>query len=213
MDFLRKHWFDLGAILAVIVIVYLFLCHSELTDYQILMWLSLVSLFLHQLEEYRIVGTFPGIMNAVMFKSKKPDRYPLNTNSAFYVNAVVGWIFYFLAAAFAEVAIWLGIATIIVSVGNVMAHTFLFNIEGKTLYNPGLATSWLFFVPVAYFFVSIVRTQHLASITDYSIGIILGMVVNIVGVLKLIQWMADENTTYIFSDRHLIPQDRRKSKP
>ncbi len=212
MNCLRKHWYDIGAVLAAIIIGYVFVCHSDLTAYQILMWLSLVSLFMHQLEEYRIVGTFPGMINAVMFKSEKPDRYPLNTNSAFYVNAVVGWTFYFLAAVLAENAVWLGIATMIVSVGNVMAHTFLFNIKGKTLYNPGLATSWLFFVPVAYFFISIVRTNHLATSSDYAIGIALGMILNIVGVLKLIQWMADENSTYIFNDRHMLPQDRKRGK-
>ncbi|MBL0009004.1 MAG: hypothetical protein IPP25_17995 [Saprospiraceae bacterium] len=59
-----------------------------------------------------------------MFKSKMPDRYPLNTNSAFYVNVVVGWTSHFLAAVLAEKAIWLGIATMVVSVGNALAHTF-----------------------------------------------------------------------------------------
>lgn len=93
MKFLRNNWFDLGAPLAVIVLVYVFFSHHLMTDYQILMWLSLVSLFLHQLEEYRIVGTFPGMINSMMFKSKMPDRYPLNTNSAFYVNVVVGWTY------------------------------------------------------------------------------------------------------------------------
>ncbi|MBL0009005.1 MAG: hypothetical protein IPP25_18000 [Saprospiraceae bacterium] len=86
----------------------------------------------------------------------------------------------------------------------------MFNIKGKTLYNPGMATSWLFFAPGAYFFISIVYTQHLATNTDYVIGIGLGLVMNIVGVFKLIQWLADEHTSYIFSERHMLPQGRRK---
>jgi len=211
MNFLRKHWYDVGAFLTVIVSMYIFTNHSILTSYQTLMWLSLVSLFLHQLEEYRIVGTFPGMINSMMFKSKRPDRYPLNTNSAFYVNVVVGWAAYFLAAILAEKAIWLGIATMVVSAGNVMAHTFLFNIKGKTFYNPGMATSWLLFVPCTYYFISIVHSNHLANITEYGIGIFLGLVMNIVGVFKLIQWMADENTTYIFSERNMLRIDRQKS--
>lgn len=175
------------------------------------MWLSLVSLFLHQLEEYRIVGTFPGMVNSVMFNSKLPDRYPLNTNTAFYVNVVVGWTSYILAAILAEKAIWLGIATIMVSLGNIIAHTTVFNIKGKTIYNAGLATSWLFFVPCAYYFVSIIYTNNLATNTDYFIGIALGLILNIVGILKLIDWMADEKTTYIFYDRNLLPKDRKKN--
>ncbi len=173
------------------------------------MWLSLVSLFLHQLEEYRIAGTFPGMVNTMMYNSKMPDRYPLNTNSAFYVNVVVGWTSYLLAAILAERAIWLGIATILVSVSNVLAHTIIFNIKGKTLYNAGLATSWLLFIPCAYFFIYIIHTKHLATKTDYCIGIILGIILNVVGILKLIDWMADKDTNYIFDNRNLLAKDRR----
>ncbi len=210
MNLLRKNWYDIGAFLSVIVCIYVFINYGSLTNYQTLMWLSLVSLFFHQLEEYRIVGTFPGMLNSVMFKSKLPDRYPLNTNTSFYVNVGVGWTFYFLAAIFNEKAIWLGIATIMVSVGNIVAHTTIFNIKGKTLYNAGLATSWLLFVPCVFYFVSIIRTNNLATNTDYFIGIALGLILNIIGILKLIDWMADENTTYIFPDRNLLPKDRKK---
>lgn len=211
MNFLRKSWYDLGAFLAVVVSIYIIINHSNLTNYQTLMWLSLVSLFLHQSEEYRIAGTFPGMINSVMNNSKRPDRYPLNTNTAFYINVFIGWTFYLLAAILAERAIWLGIATIIVSVGNTIAHTIVFNIKGKTLYNAGLATSWLLFVPCVYFFVSIIHTNHLATNTDYCIGIALGLTLNFVGILKVIDWMADKNTTYIFSDRNLLPKDRKKT--
>lgn len=211
MNLLRKNWYDFGAFLSIIVCIYVFINYSSLTNYQTLMWLSLVSLFLHQLEEYRIVGTFPGMVNSVMFNSKMPDRYPLNANTSFYVNVVVGWTAYFLAAILAEKAIWLGIATIMVSIGNTVAHTIVFNIKGKTLYNAGLATSWLLFVPCLYFFVSIIHTNNLATNTDYFIGISLGLILNIVGILKLIEWMADENTTYIFPYRNLLPKDRKKN--
>ena len=102
MNFLRKHWYDVGGFFSVVVSSYVFLNHNNLTKYQTLMWLSLVALFVHQLEEYRIAGTFPGMVNTVMYNSKLPDRYPLNTNTALYINVFVGWSFYFLAAIFAE---------------------------------------------------------------------------------------------------------------
>lgn len=211
MNLLRKNWYDIGAFLSIIVCIYVRINYNSLTNYQTLMWLSLVSLFLHQLEEYRIAGTFPGMVNSVMFNSKMPDRYPLNANTSFYVNVVVGWTSYFLAAIFAEKAIWLGIATIMVSIGNTVAHTTVFNIKGKTFYNAGLATSWLLFVPCLYFFVSIIYVNNLATNSDYFIGIVLGLMLNIVGILKLIEWMADERTTYIFPERNLLPKDREKN--
>jgi len=209
MNFLRKHWYDLAAFLSVVFSVYVFVNNSNLTNYQTLMWLSLVSLFFHQFEEYRIAGTFPGMVNTVMYDSKMPDRYPLNTNTAFYVNVVVGWTFYFLAAFLAEKAIWLGIATILVSVGNTIVHTIVFNFKGKTIYNAGLATCWLLFAPCTYFFVSIIYSKHLATNTDYCIGIFLGITLNFVAVLKLIDWMADKETDYIFDNRNLLPKDRK----
>jgi hypothetical protein len=209
MNILRKHWYDIGGILSILVLGFVFINFKTLSSYQFLMWLSLVSLFFHQLEEYRIAGTFPGMVNAAVYKSDLPDRYPLNTNTSLYVNVLIGWLLYFLAALLAEQAIWLGLATMIVSIGNTIAHTTLFNIKGKTIYNAGLVTSWLLFAPCVYFFFSIVYADHLIKITDYLIGIPLGIALNVVGIIKLIDWMADKNTTYIFEQRNLLSKDRK----
>lgn len=210
MDFLRKHWYDIAGILAVVTLSGLFIFHNSMTSYQILMWLSLVTLFLHQLEEYRIVGTFPGMVNKAMYNSDLPDRYPLNTNTAFYVNVVIGWGSYLFAAILGEKAVWLGVATILVSLGNTVAHTTIFNIKGKTLYNAGLATCWLLFAPCIYFFIATVYNENLVSTTDFVIGIPLGIILNVIGILKLIDWLADKNTKYIFEERNLLPKDRKK---
>jgi hypothetical protein len=209
MNTLRKHWYDLGSILSVIVLVYVFANAGSLTAYELLMWLSLVSLFFHQLEEYRIVGTFPGMMNKVMFHSDLPDRYPLNTNTALIVNVIVGWLFYFLAAFFCEKAIWLGLASMLVSAGNFIAHTFLFNIKGKTFYNAGMITSWIFLAPCVYYFFHTVYANNLITTADYLVGIPLGIALNVIGILKLIDWLKDRNTKYIFGQRNLLPQDRK----
>ncbi|MEO9021579.1 MAG: HXXEE domain-containing protein [Ginsengibacter sp.] len=211
MNTLRNHWYDLGGILSMIVLGYVFINFTSLTEYGLLMWLSLVSLFFHQLEEYRIVGTFPGMLNTVMFNSEMPDRYPLNTNTSLLINVMIGWLTYFLAAFFGEKAMWLGLATILISLGNFIAHTFLFNIKGKIFYNAGMITSWLFFAPSVYFFFYITSSNHLMTTTDYVVGISLGIALNVIGVLKLIVWLKDKNTTYIFEQRNLLPQDRNKN--
>lgn len=213
MNFLRNHWYDVGAFLAFSVLIYIYNFYSELTPFQLLMWFSLVSLFFHQLEEYRIAGTFPGMLNKMVFKSDMPDRYPLNTNTALLINVLVGWLLYFLAAVFAEKAMWLCIAALMISFGNIIAHTFLFNIKGKTFYNAGLITCWIFFVPCIYFFFKITSDTNLISQKDYLIGITLGVILNIFGVLKLIQWLSNNNTNYIFSQRNLLPSDRNIPNP
>lgn len=173
-----------------------------------LLWLSLISLLLHQFEEYRYPGYFPGMMNTVMFSSKQPDRYPLNTNTAFIINVTVGWFSYLLATLLGERAIWLGIATILVSVGNFIAHTFLFNIKGKTFYNPGMFTAIVFFAPLAGYFGYLLIQGNLATPAGWIAGIILGILFNVLGILKLIDWLKDENTEYIFPKRFLLPTRR-----
>lgn len=208
MNFIRKHWYDVGGLFAVCVVIYLLLS-KELTSYDYIVWLSLVSLFLHQLEEYRIAGTFPCMINRVMFNSDMPDRFPLNTNTAFIINVLFGWTLYFLAAIFGEKTIWLGMATILISLGNIIGHTFIFNIKGKMMYNAGLATSWLFLAPCVFFFFYIIHKDNLVATTDYLTGVPLGIAINIFGVFKMITWLADRNTTYSFEQRNLLKRDRK----
>lgn len=208
MNFITKHWYDAGAGLSLLILIYLFRA-SGLTNYDHVIWWSLGSLFLHQFEEYRIVGTFPGMVNRVMFNSDLPDRYPLNALTSVYVNVLVGWLSYFLAAFFGEAGVWLGIATMLVSLGNIIAHTIVFNIKGKTFYNAGLATSWLLFAPCIYFFFTTIHKEHLVTLTDYLIGVPVGIVLNVIGILKLIDWFADRDTKYIFEQRNLLPIDRK----
>ena len=204
MSFLRKHWYDLGGVFALILAVYLAFAYRSMSNYQMLMWVSLISLFIHQLEEYRIVGSFPAMINKVMFHSDLPDRYPLNPQTALIINVLVGWLVYLLAAVFAEKAIYLGIAAILISLGNTIAHTFVFNIKANTFYNAGMASSILLFLPISIIFFYMLIVQNIAQPIDYIIGIPLGIVLNVVGVLQLIIWLKDKKTPYIFPDRNLL---------
>jgi hypothetical protein len=143
-----------------------------------------------------------------MYKSKSPERYPLNTQTSFVVNVPMGWLFYFLAALFADQYIWLGIGTMLVSFGNVIGHTVLFNLKGKTWYNPGMCTALILFLPLLYWFGDTLYGEHLGDTIDWIAGIALGIVLNVFGIVKLIDWMADRNTTYAFEKRQLRPEDR-----
>lgn len=203
MNFLRYHWFDFALVLAVILVISVFLIKP--TGMTLLLWLSLGSLFLHQVEEWRYPGYFPGMVNQTMFRSDLPDRYPLNANSGMIVNVLFGWGSYVLAALFWRQAFWLAFATMIVSIGNIIAHTLIFNIKGKTIYNPGLITSWLCFAPIVYFFFNMVMVDHSATPLDWFIGIIFGAVLNYFCVYKMILWLADLNTPYILQKRFLMP--------
>lgn len=201
MTFLRNNWFDIGSVLAILNIAALLIFQNELSGFEILLWISLISLFIHQFEEYRYPGYFPGMVNTVLFKSSEPDRYPLNTNSSFIVNVVLGWGIYAAAIFVNTDAVWFTMIPIIVSLGNFMAHTLLFNIKGKTFYNPGMLTSVLLFLPIVIYYFYYISINDLAATSDYIFGIIGGIILNYVGIIKMIEWMKDKNTKYIFASR------------
>ena len=208
MNFMRLHWFDVGLALAVVVGGLLLI--TQPVGLRLLLWLSLITLFLHQFEEYHTPGYFPGMMNTVMYHSNQPDRYPLNTNTALVINVLVGWLVYFLAAVLAEQALWLGIAAILVSTGNIVAHTFLFNIRGKSRYNPGMITADILLLPTVLAFFFLVLQAHSGTALDWIVGIALGIALNVIGIFKVIDWLKDEKTPYIFPARFMLP---RQSKP
>jgi hypothetical protein len=181
----------------------------KLSPLSTLLWISLIALFLHQFEEYRYPGYFPCVLNSVMFSSKQPDRYPLNTHSAFIINVLGAWLAYFLAALFGEKMLWLSIATMLVSASNFFAHTFLFNIRGRTLYNPGMFTADLLFVPIVAYFLVLVIKGNLVTLLDWGLGLGLGIVLSYIGILRVIDWFKDENTQHIFPKRSMLPETER----
>lgn len=202
MDWFRKHWFDVGGMIAVFLSIFLWAKQDQLSEFQMFLWLHVIALLLHQLEEYRFPGTFPGMLNSSLFHSEIPDRYPLNPNTALYIN-LSGCLLYFLAAIFGESAIWLVLMTVFISAGNVIAHTLLFNIKGRTVYNAGMVTALLCFIPCIYLFIKINEQQNLLSKEDYWVGVPLGIVANF-SIIWVIKHFANRDSNFSFPERNMI---------
>ncbi len=208
MHFLRLHWFDLGGVFAAGTGVWLWLIWGDIGWYDRLCWLSLISLFLHQLEEYRVVGTFPGMLNGRVFRSDLPDRYPLNTNTSLIINVAIGWTVYMAAVAASTHAVWLGIAAMCVNLANGVAHLIVFNVRGHTFYNPGMVTGTLLHLPLCAVFVVVVVGSRLATPTDWIVGLALGAVLCYGGLVHLLLVLADRNTSWVFPSRCVGPHAR-----
>ncbi len=57
MSFLRVHWFDVGLVLGALVALFILIAHPN--GLALLLWLSLITLFIHVFVEYRYPGFFP----------------------------------------------------------------------------------------------------------------------------------------------------------
>ena len=208
MQFFERHWFDVGGILGIVLAVWLAVSGSSMPTLTLVLWLSLLSLLAHQVEEWRWPGWFPGMLNVVLFRSDDPWRFPLNVRSGLAVNVGVGWIGYLLAALLAQDALWLGLATILVSLGNCVLHLIVIPIRGRMLYNPGMVTSLLFFAPLVVWFIAI--AWPLMSVTDIIAGLALGLVLNVGGVIGLIRAMESRDAPP-FENRQVLPALRFRS--
>ena len=66
------------------------------------------------------------------------------------------------------------------------------------------------FLPLILWFFGMVIQGGMASPIDWVLGLVLGAVLNYVGILKLIDWLKDEQTPYIFPKLFLIPLQRHR---
>lgn len=199
---MERHWFDVGGVLGVVLLAYIVIAGSSLDTVTLLLWVSLFTLFAHQVEEWRWPGWFPGMLNVVLFRSADPWRFPLNVRSGLAVNVGVGWIGYTLAALLGERALWLAFATILVSLGNCILHLIVLPIRGRMPYNPGMVTSLVFFLPVIVWF--FIKVWPLMSMTDIVVGFIVGLVLNVGGVVGLIRLMENPDSAP-FEPRQVEP--------
>lgn len=205
MKFAERHWFDVGGVLGIVLAAWLTIgavTGSGPSSITLILWLSLLSLFAHQVEEWRWPGWFPGMLNVVLFRSDDPWRFPLNVRSGLAVNVAVGWVSYALAALIGESALWLGLATMLVSIGNCVLHLLVIPIRGRMPYNPGMVTSLLLFLPISIWFVVVAWPKM--SWIDIAVGIVLGVVLNVVGVIGLIRILEDPRAP-AFEPRQVLP--------
>lgn len=188
----------IGGVLGVVLFFYgVYLIHS-LSTYTLILLFSFVSLLFHEVEEYVWPGKFPRTINSILFKSKIPDRYPLNSQISFVVNVVFGWSIYLLAIFLGPEYVWLAVVSVMVSVGNIFIHVILLNVCGKRLYNPGMATSVLLFLPISVYFFYYTLSRGIVAWGELGVSVVVGLIVAYSATLGTIQLMKDKNTKYYF---------------
>jgi hypothetical protein len=199
MPFIRRHWYDIGAIIAVGAVVWLVLGWQGMGVLQRLLLLNFIAILLHQYEEYGWPGGEPAIMNMVLQPSDAPDRYPLNQNSAMLVNVLITYGFYLVPVFFPKI-IWLGLAPVLMGMLQFVVHGVVTNVKLKSIYNPGLAAVVFGHIPIGVFYIYFAHAQGLMSIWTWVAGIAFMVAVTYLTLPKMTYtWLADRDSPYAFA--------------
>ena len=203
MDFYRKHWQDIGGVLAMVITGSLALFGKRLTLPRLFSALNLAAMLVHQFEEYR----FPGQFNGGLFKSDKPDRYPMNTHTAMVVN--VGFFdgFYLLPVLFPKKA-WLGLSPVLLGFFQALGHALLFPRLVGARYSPGTLSAMFLHVPFGIAYLRALQEEQPPTRSDWIKAILLLPLFLVSGVVVPQQLLKDKESPYRFTEEQVGPYGR-----
>ncbi len=198
MKFLRRHWYDIGGVIAIVAVAYLAIFWSQLDMLVRLLLMSFIAILVHQYEEYGFPGGAPALLNIAMRNSDRPDRYPLNQNSAMIGNVLITYVVYLLPVFLPHV-IWLGLAPMLMGFGQFIMHGIIGNRKLKSLYNPGLGAVVFLHIPIGIYYIYYITSNGLVRGTDWVLAFIylIPVTVGILGILTY-KVLADRNSKYPF---------------
>lgn len=205
MNFMRKNWYYVGGGLFVVLALGLAVFWNDLSVLRRLMWLSFMALLVHQFEEYGWPGGFPAVTNIAWMPAQggKPDRYKLNRQGALFANVFFGYTFYILAILFPNV-IWLGLATVLFGMAQVVVHGIMINRKLRSIYNPGLFSVVFLFWPIGSYYIWYVVANQLVQGWMWPVALVyLALAANIGLNMTAFRWFADPNSPYPFSQSEM----------
>ena len=203
----RDNWFNVGALLAMAIAGALALSHRSLSRSRLFSALNLAALMVHQFEEYGFPGYFPGLLNAGVFKSDKPDRYPLNTNSSLIVNAVVGYPFYLLPVLFPKRRS-LGLAPVLFGFGQAAFHGIVPPLRAKALYGPGFLSAFFLHVPIGINYLRAVGSERPLERGELARAAACTLAFAALGIGAPLRLLRNEESPYRFTNRQVGPYGR-----
>ena len=158
MKIIRNNWYYIGAVLFVCLAYVMVLWGDAMPFNQRLQVLLLMTMLIHQVEEYVLPGGFPMFWNIASNGEKERfSYYPLDKRNAAIVN-VGAWLAYGAAALLPDLYV-LGIGVAWVGLAQGIVHAIRLNIKARTFYNPGMATVLLLFYPLGIWYVCYVANH------------------------------------------------------
>lgn len=203
MKFLRRHWYNIGGAVAIVAAVYATLMWHQMNRSSLLLLLNFAALLVHQYEEYGCPGGEPVVMNTVLQSSERPDRYPLNQNSAMVVNVLAAYGFYLIPVFFPTIY-WLGIAPTLFGFGQFIIHGIVTPKKLGSLYNPGLAAVVLLHIPIGIAYLHHIAAPGEVTVTDWIIAVPYTFAFVFISLrMMTYTWLADKNSPYPFAPEEM----------
>lgn len=202
MKFLRRHWYNVGFVIAILTSVVLVFIWNDISILQRLLILNFIVMQLHQFEEYAFPGGLPATMNILQNKSDDPNRYLLNQNATFWGCVITVYAFYFLPIFFPD-NIGFGLGGMLAGLFQIVVHLPL-TIRLKYWYAMGNASVFLGHIPIGIYYLWYITTNNLVVASDWWIGvaIVLFTGVGLVGILGY-KLLTDKNSPYPYDDEEL----------
>ena len=145
LNLVSADWQKAMPILIVIgLVLWLMFFRATPTTEQALFAALLIIYMIHQIEEHLWPGGFRQFANAHVFKSGDDD-WPVSEGGVALVNVGYVWLPILLAALFPGPLRWLGLGWVGLTLINALTH-IVTSIRFR-VYNPGLITSILLFLP------------------------------------------------------------------
>lgn len=166
--------------LLTLVIIFPFFMDNNPDLIQLLYWLHLPLLMIHEFEEYVFPGGFKKFFNEQTVFALDPHQkdIPLNEAMIFWINIGI-WVLIIVGALIVDIAPWFGLIFIIFNgIFNGFGHIVLFQLKEKG-YNPGLLSTIILLVPFTYFVIQEVQNSNIMVSGEWIVAIIGGLVVGI----------------------------------
>lgn len=177
LSYTSANWQKWLPALAVIgAVLWLILFRSDPTSERALFAALLVIYMLHQTEEHLWPGGFRQFANAHVFKSGNDD-WPVDKGGVALVNIGYVWLPVALAALFPGPLRWLGLAWIGLTLINALTH-IVTSIRFR-IYNPGLVTSIVLFLPFTIWMLAREVSAGTLSGLQVALILVLGVVLHI----------------------------------
>ncbi len=158
------------------IVVWIVLFRSDPLSERALWFGLLVIYMLHQIEEHLWPGGFRQFTNAHVFKSGQ-DNWPVDIGGVALINIGYVWLPVGLAALYPAALRWVGLLWIGLTLINGLTH--IVSTIRLRIYNPGLITSIVLFLPFTIFVLALEAERGALSGTEIGLILIGGVVLHI----------------------------------